>query len=332
MKIKYFRFLYCVTKSCFIHFGEVKDTKMGETVSFLYLRGAQECVNQKESEHMLFLCPDYVDYAVLGQVDGHVEAELRELLKHTKVGTLVVPAKEYDRFPEKMEGADEIVFVGNGEAMCGRQESGEKGTSVPFADCLERTAAGWKLSVRNQGEGALAMLHMHESDCAMESQNGPDGGTEHFPVYDDFVMNVKPVNKAKRCCQNASPDEFGCALGCVLHQDYDVCKYRKMEEKSGYLTGTLLLGSMESNSDFVFSEEERRKIRFFAADNREKTDWANLLMEQENDGPKRYYIGTEMSDEAVAAVCRSGINRIPVLLQEGCGICCAGLMKYAEDK
>ena len=330
MKIKYFRFLYCVTKSCFIHFGEVKDTKMGETLTFLYLKSAMESAGQTEEEKKLFLCPNCVDYVVLGQIDKDVKAELEGLLEQVKVGTLVIPAEGYGYFPEKLKNVDEIVYLGKEGEVCGRQTKDGGRVSLRIEDHLERKAAGWKLSVRSMGAGNLAMLHMHETDDTEVSAGGEEKPVR-TSVYDDCVMNVKSMDEKKRCRENAQPDEFGCALGCILYQDYDVCKYRNREEESEYLTGTLVLGSTDGSSDFALSEDERKKIRFWAADNHGESDWASLLPEEKG-GPKRYCIATDMRNEAVAGICKGGMNRVPVLLQEGCGICCAGLMKYAEHK
>lgn len=315
MNMKYFRFLYCVTGACFLHFGEIRDTKLEEAVSFLYLRRKLQQDGGQEGQQNLFLCPEYVDYAVLGLVDEAVEQELYALMKHTHIGTLVLPAKEADRFAGKTKGADRVVYVGGEESPCGRQEKDETGYTAWTADHLEWNAAGWKVSVRSQGERSLAMLHMYDANVPFQ--------------YEDCIMNVKAMDAGKHCCREGRSDEFGCALGCVLHQDYDVCRYRNPETSMEYLTGALLLGESR-RMGFVVKDEEKDRIRFFAADNL-GTDWGGLLWKEEK-GPKRYYIGSAMSDGAAAAVCRSGGSRIPVLLQEGCGICCAGLMKYAEPK
>ena len=333
MKTKYFRFLYTVTKLCFIHFGEVKDTKKDETTTFLYLKKAlsnengREAQGTEKAEKQVFLCPDHVDLAVLGSVDADVLAELENLLRYTKIETLVVPASAYGSVPEQMEGIKEILWLGGTEEIQGQQKQNQKGRTIQTADHLERTTAGWRILVKAWGKENLAMLHTHE---ATESRNNT------IP-YEDIVMSIKNLDEEKRCRRNACPDEFGCALGCVLHQDYDLCKYRNTEKPEDFFTGTLLLagpGKGEGKGTEVLEEAAgQNQIRFFAADFEDVKEWERLLPAAGSGQaePKRYYVGTGMKDEVIAAICRSGFQRVPVALQEGSGICCSGLMKYTEQ-
>lgn len=324
--MKYFRFLYWVAETCMIHLGEVKDTKLNETVTFLYLSSTKESENPAGSERSIFACPEEVDLAVLGSVDEGVLRILNVILEHTKIETLAIPAKDYGKFPAQIEGVGQIVWLGNAEEMKERQKEIPDGSKQKFADHLERKAAGWYISVKCWKDGTLTMLHMHEENDSVEGQSR----------YEDCVMSVKELNGERRCSQNAHPDEYGCALGCVLHQDYDLCKYRKTGDESGCLTGTLLLAGAgnEKEQSSVIEEAKQKGVRFFAADFSEAKEWDALLPDEETEKsePKRYYIGTRLSDSAIAKICRSGWNRIPTVLRNGKGICCSGLMKYAEEE
>ncbi len=350
MKMKYYRFLYSVTKSCFIHFGEVKDTQMDEKFAFLYLRGTEEPVDQTDSEHMLFLCPKYVDLVVLGRVDVQSEAVLKGLLARTKIRTLVIPAQGEIPVPEQITGVEQIVRLNSAESMGKTSNTDAENMSktsntdaenmnktdsldaamyqndacARSAECFEVKAAGWKFSVKCWTKGALAMFHML------------DTVTGQINPFDDCVMNVKEMDSEKRCSREEHPDGYGCALGCVLHQDHDVCKYRNPEKESPYLTGTMLVsgeGSINEQEALINGLEHGENFRFFAFENSGKSRWERMLPEAEEGKaePKRYYIGEKVSDEAVAKVCRSGLNRIPAVLREGRGICCSGLLKYAQE-
>lgn len=325
MKMRYFRFMYWVAETCMIHFGEVKDTKLNETITFLYLSSTKERETTIGSGHSVFVCPEQVDLAVLGTVDEGVLRGLSVILEHTKIETLAVPARSYEKIPAQIKGVGQIVWLGSAEEIQEQRKENPDGREETIENHLERTAAGWKISVKSWNDGTLSMLHMHEENDSEEGQIR----------YEDCVMNVKELSGEKRCSQNAHPDEYGCALGCVLHQDYDLCKYRKTGDKSGYLTGTLLLAGTGNDKErgMVIEESKQKGVRFFVTDFSEAEEWDALLPDEETEKPepKRYYIGTRLSDSAIAEICRSGWNRIPTVLQNGKGICCSGLMKYADD-
>lgn len=346
MKMKYFRFLFTETSGCLTHFGELEEAEKEERFSFLYLRGVEKQGNQRKSEQTLFLCPEYVDLVVLGQVEERTKAALRELLETTKIGTLVIPATSMQRSDAAVSGdqrtmSDQVEETGK-KTDFGRYVMENGRVEIPeHLDGIERIVRlgkhekfqmdehGWKIYVSCWMEGALAMLHgvsgAAETECATSQ------------IFDDCVMNVKRMDANKRCSRSQAPDGYGCAMGCVLHQDYDVCKYEDKEREMPWMTGTLLTAGDGSREDWENLGRELQTeeiwIRFFALEKAEKEGWQSIWREQENNRmSKRYYVGSEaeMSDKLIGAVCRDGFNQVPVALCEGNGICCSGLLHYAQ--
>ena len=324
MKMKYFRFLYGETGQCFLHFGELQDTTREGTYTFLYLRRVEKQVAQTASEHRLFLFPEQIDLVVLGSADKETGRILKKLLQGRKIGTLILSEQAADAGWEETEEIRETVRLGGGT--------------------FHSEAAGWHFLARSFADGTIAMAHGLPSGMSGD-------------VFEDCVMSVKALREGLPCQKAASLDGYGCALGCALYQDYDVCKYRENGGKSGFRTGTLLFGGSEETADCA---ELLRDVnacvgepRFFGlagrpATNRSVEQKSGAISEsvlnqiavlRENlpkrkdvlTGFRRYLIGTEeLDDETVAKLCGGGWYQRPILLREGEGICCSGLLKYSE--
>ena len=327
MMMKYFRFLYGETNACMIHFGEVKDTKRNEQVSFLFFRGSNEPMRQRELKTRMqnrpFLYPDSVDLAVLGNLKESVKQEWNKLGQCLKVKVLILPD-----VPEAeglyLEHVDEVVRL---QPDSPENESFMKGV---HAKQWETVAAGWRFEVLCQKDGTLILWH-DLAAVSSETASSEESETEEFI---DCVMSVKATDNSE-CCENRNPDAYGCAVGCALRRDYDVCRFRYEKRADPYLTGTLLTAG-------AVKEEQKKeiphwlaaktdKIRFFSLQNPEC--WMDSLNGEwkTEHGMKRYFIGTndEMSDYAAAEICRQGFYSTPVILKEGCGVCCSGFLKYA---
>lgn len=321
MKMKYFRFLYGETEQCFVHLGEITDTFKNEHFTFLYLRGTDWHVDQKSSEHRLFLCPNHLDLVVLGKADAHAKKALRAILADATVGTLVIPEQaDVAEIQEKLTDV-RVVRLNSAEGM-EREASGtwevtdeNCAASGGAVNSLRFHAVGWYFLLKAYTEDSIVMLH------------GLDTDAEQF---DDCVMSVKTLNAKNRCKKEAEPDGYGCALGCTLHQDYDVCKYRDAE--LSYVTGTLLLPPMEGAKirERIESDMEAylASIRFFGLSGAQEEGSLRIPSSE----CKIYFIGTEseLGDKAIADICRGGLSHVPVVLKEGQGICCSGLLKYSE--
>ena len=299
MKMKFYRFLYGDTGRCFMHFGEVRDTSTKEQFSFLYLKGTKGHVNQADAEHRLFLCPDFLDLVILEQVNENVTDALKGILQDTAVKTLVLPAGEDGNIPDEISGVCEIVPVSAEKEFC-------------------MAKAGWKLLVRSCKNGSVTLAHGLD----------PDAGVG---VFEDCIMNVKALDQTKRCCSQREPDGYGCALGCVLHQDHDRCGFGGKNEKEVPFTGTLLPGKGMNEAEYreLLQDMENKigGIRFFGLP-------CSVSAPEDqapgNPGYRRYLIGTrrdDLKDMGTGAMAEAGLYRTPVILKEGEGICCAGLLK-----
>lgn len=324
MKMKYFRFLYGETGQCFLHFGELQDTTREGTYTFLYLRRVEKQVAQTMSERRLFLFPEQIDLVVLGSADAETSRILKELLQGKRVGTLILSEQAAAADWEKTGEIRETVRLGGGT--------------------FHSEAAGWHFLARAFADGSVAMAHGLSSGMSKDA-------------FEDCVMSVKALREGLPCQKAASPDGYGCALGCALYQDYDICKYRENGGKSGFRTGTLLFGGSEEETDCA---ELLRDVnacvgepRFFCLAGRHAKDRSverksgaiseNVLRQiavlreslpKKEDMPagfRRYLIGTqELDDETVAKLCKGGWYQRPILLREGEGVCCSGLLKYSE--
>ncbi len=336
-----------------MHFGELQDAAKGTAYTFLYLRKEKEHVGQTESDCRLFLFPRRLDLVVLGSTDAETLGVLAGLLENTEVDTLIVSAD--------VASAD---FRG--------QELPAAGKTVRLEGGSYQTELGdWHFLVRAFAGGTVAVAYGLSADVQ-------ESGLE------DCVMSIKELRAEALCRKELSPDGYGCALGCALYQDYDVCKYREKGGQAMSRTGTLLFGGGEDEASCreLLSEarENIGEIRFFGfAPGRTSGDadgsasaalaagassgsasaalaagassgstlavpaagvsaqiaavkelFAEEADEQEK-GFRRYFIGTEeLDDEAIAELGRGGWRQRSIVLQEGEGICCSGLLKYAQ--
>lgn len=312
MKMKYFRFLYGEAEQCFMHFGEVRDTLTDEKFTFLYLKGTDGHVDREKSEHTLFLCPEHLNLVVLGSSDAAAKAKLETILKETEVDTLVV---------SPMAHVAEIKGISpNTKIICLALAEGD-GSS--YTDSYRTIGAGWNFMVKAYSEDSVTMIH-----------NLDRNGTEKN-LFEDCVMSVKILDSEKRCKREPAPDLFGCALGCTLHQDYDVCKYQRGITSDPYVTGTVVLSGVKTAEVFEKDLKEHiGEIRFIGLPDgkgysRQEEGSLQIMASK----CKQYFIGSEagMDDKLIADVCRSGLYHVPVVLRDGQGICCSGMLKYAEN-
>lgn len=178
-------------------------------------------------------------------------------------------------------------------------------------------------------------------------------------IFDDCVMSVKVLDREVRCRCGEAEDEFACAMGCALKKDHDVCRYQRLAECGSWLAGTLLAGDaacLEQVQAEMGAELET--VRFFclplkgeAAEKMEEASPVETGMQGKaaEDIPlqagmkresiealarefKRYYIGCapELGEEGLSWICGSGLYQVPVVLREGTGICCSGMLTYAK--
>lgn len=309
MKMKYFRFLYREIGQCFLHFGELQDTMKEETYTFLYLRKVEKHVDRTKSGCRLFLFPKHVNLAILGSADEESLSVLKELLRDTEIDTLLVGEEKSTAWDE-LTGIREIVRLANGT--------------------YQTEAAGWYFLTRSFADGTVALAH----GFSVDAQDG---------ALEDCVMSVKALREGTPCRKEPSPDGYGCALGCALYQDYDVCRYRGSDGRPVFGTGTLLFGGSEDETACreLLKEAQAKtgEVRFFGLTaGQARMQTAVMKSAQAEDaagtspeGLRRYLIGTEDLDERTAAeICRAGWYQKPVILKGDEGICCSGLLKYAS--
>lgn len=309
MKTKYFRFLYCGMKSCMVHLGELTDTHTGGQFRFLYVNGTRECV--AKNGEVLFLCPEKVDLLVLGSANEQTDDAAKEILAKTEVGMLILPESDYC-WEADFSGVEKQISLSS-ELAASEQKHTEKSVML--------TAAGWKFFMKSYVRGSVAMVHSLDGDNDANR-------------FEDCVMNVKVLDEKSRCCCEQTLDGYACALGCALKKDSDVCRYQRVREGGAYLTGALLCGAEMTEKAF----EEMRKeigpwldeIRFFALP--EAIDGDGKQFARLAECWKRYYIARKeyVQAEVVREICGGGLYQLPVLLENGDGLCCSGLLKYIE--
>lgn len=314
-----------------MHFAELHDTLTEEHADFLYLCGSREQGKEMESADTLFLYPENLDLVVLGEWSERTESGLKEVLSKARIKTLVIPESGRDAakaqrrtaeilrddLGEEMQSVDIVISIGN-----------EQYSSY------ETTLCGWNFVVMGSGTDELMMIHAMAEDG-----------------FEDIVMNVKEIQEDSNCRRRRSPDKFGCAFGCTLHRDYHECKYRKKSEQGIVCRmGTVIMrektarddgSSLNEQSDTELLKElfqesgiEPDAIRFFGLSGQAWREMCKVeaLAEKEHMAGTEYFIGisSEEEDAAIAELCRSGCDRIPVLLKEGQGICCSGFFKYRD--
>ncbi len=338
--------------SCFVHFGEVKDSMNGEHCTFLYLKGSSGSAKLSSAGHVLFLCPKTVDFVILGSVDNDVMAAARSILRDVEIGTVVLPPATPEEMWESLGAGHIIQLLYSSEAVVPVTQAegtasvsdtyAEDGDSVPGMqaeenvpaperdvaagvekDCLNISAAGWGFRIQCCGENAIAMLH------------GPERRTEAgkalADVFEDCVMNVKVLDEGKRCCHEAEPDGYACALGCVYQEDYDACRFKRTDGSFPYPVGAILLpeagGELAVGRWRNEAKEELEAVRFAAVSRYDEEE-----LPLAGDGRRYYLIGSseELNDASVGAACRSGLRQDLVLLKDGEGICCSGMLKYCD--
>ncbi len=307
MKMKYFRFLYGETGQCFLHFGELQDTKEDETYSFLYLRKVERHVEQIKSDRRLFLFPRHVNLVILGSADEETLCTLKELSRDMQIDTLLV-GKEMPAGWDEPMSIKETVKLANG--------------------VYQTETTGWYFLAKSFADGTVALAHGLSA--------GVPKGT-----FEDCVMSVKALRKGALCRKESSPDGYGCALGCALYQDYDVCRFRGSDNKPTFGTGTLLFGGSEDETTChrLLKETQAQvgEIRFVGLTAGQVRAQMSVLQSMcmgdaamPEKGIRRYLIGAEDLDGSAAAeLFRNGWDQRAVLLKNGEGICCSGLLKYA---
>lgn len=158
MKTKYFRFLYCVQKSCVIHFGELTDTLTGEHFSFVYVSEGQVQAMPAASGKDLFLCPGQVDLVVLGDANERTDEVLQGILNRSEVKLLVLPETGYRWGARIRETAKQMYLSSESERVCHAEAVTEMGIAER-AKSLMLTAAGWRFFMTNIGGDGIAMAH-----------------------------------------------------------------------------------------------------------------------------------------------------------------------------
>ena len=319
MKMKYFRFLYGEMKSCMIHFAGVNDTISKQMFSMLFIRGSE---TKEERKNIPFLFPDSLDLAVLGNINESVKMVWNELQQHVKVRTLIVPDIP-DAEDLHLEEVEEVIRLRPADWSDGSLEK------IPDDSQWKTVTAGWHFQVICWMNGGLAVWH----DTADNFADHLYAGKEEIGKVTDCVMSVKAVEDSI-CCEKQNPDHYGCALGCALHRDYDVCKFRYEKRANPYLTGTLLTagnGEMDMQDKFLhWLSEQTDSIRFFSVQNPESLTGILQKSNIPESGMRRYVI--ELNDECnnhiAASLCRTGFCTAPVLLKEGQGVCCSGFLKF----
>lgn len=335
MMMKYFRFLYGGTGGVFTHFGEIRDQKTKECFRFLYLRGMDRHAALAKAGRRLFLCPKSLDLAVLSDLDGDSAQEIREGLSGVSVDTLICSANTHFAIPEVLPNVKKVVRLKSG---LGREEGrvgGEEEKDRIF-DCFQKEAAGWKLILWPCENGSLTLLH-GLAEGSLEEKEAQDIANQAYP-YSDCVMSVKIVNEENRCRKEMEPDGYGCAVGCSLHQDYDMCNYQR-GGKTPYVTGTWILPVCCGGTEWETAVQELKKgfldIRFFCLPG-DMDSGRQREVSEEIPGEashKRYFIGMDggLPDALIGAVAKSSMYHTPLIPGPGEALCCSGFLKYTGE-
>ena len=354
MKTKYFRFLYFGRKECLLHVGEIEDTRTGETLTFLYLDGSGQTEPMPmwaDENHARGMADGYVESAVIGETDagirdgqgwkrdtdqmetrgygeisypgmadvlvvgdvsGNTELVLEEILTQVTVGTVVYPRDE------------------SLNSVIGRFKI-EKGIMLsPRTDVMDFQVvrAGWELHAVSLEEGSVVLLH----------------GFRQRELFDDCVMNVSVLDGLEHRGWWQEKDGFAAAMRCTVHHDYDACRYMADREKGEYRIAALLYGQTHLSSclTWIKSQETKnhgcewsRVLRFLSLPSDGAEDvWDENVLDWIPEGYKCYYIGGPgaPSGKVVSQICRKNPYQIPAVTGEGTGLCCAGFLKYVDDK
>lgn len=309
MEMRYYRFLYGAGEECFVHFGELQDTRTQESFTFLYLKGTKRRVGQGVSACRPFLYPGHIDLVITGSADQCVLQALDGFLRDTWVDTLVLNAKCRFAYEKLLPGIREIITLSE--------------------ETFQTDRAGWSFAARPCADGSVTMAY------ALAEGTGRN-------EFGDCVMSVKPLREEAWCRKAAAPDGYGCALGCALHRDFDVCKYRGGRKKPVFCTGTLLPGDDESAEGvremLALAHIDEKELRFLVLPATAVGGLPEKSLRQDperydmrTDGFRRYLIGTEeLDDRRIADVCREGWYLRPVILRKGEAVCCSGFLKYVK--
>jgi hypothetical protein len=165
-------------------------------------------------------------------------------------------------------------------------------------------------------------------------------------------MSVKTVCEGKRCLYQEKPDGYGCALGCALHQDSDICRYQRSGSGLPYVTGSVLLPEITDQAamDRLMGvlQEKLSGVRFFGLPEQAGSSIVQKIVAIQKSEPeeasapeaaqgrptcKRYFIGaaSELKDATIASISRGEPDHIPVILGNGQSICCSGFLKYSPE-
>lgn len=299
MSMKYYRFLFQGMNGCFANYGELTDAETGEQMTFLYLNRTEKAAIQAD-ENIEFVCPGYIDLVVLGCSDPVVWEVWKRLGERTKAGALV--------------------YAGN-DSGAGLHAAQVLQLSKQRSDwCCQKI--GWKIFLKTYDAESVVMMYGLDTDGAR---------------IEDCVMNVKALKQHRRCHAQQKPDGYGCALGCVLHQDYDVCKYQEEGQMPGQLTGTVLLaGSMQHEvMEQLWNDLEKQpwKLRFLALPKytqKQVLSAAKLQNTLADRDYKTYYISMDADTDAAFAekISERGFNHSLIAVRKEQGLCCSGLVKY----
>jgi len=310
MEAKYFRLMYQNVNKGMVHTVSVEDTIKKCKFTAFYLSGSKKLKNSLVTDERFSCCKETIQLMVLAELDTDCLQKALEIIEANALVQVVMPDCAQETIDIiKSAGAEKVLVLKDGESM------------EPDCDI-------WQVSLKCYGEGRNASIVMFH-------------GSEHLnPQIMDCVLNVKPVSKRLPCKVCVDSKNLSCDMSCGLYNDFDICKGHNAKSRNNYLTGTLLLGSVDLKTygnqiqkDF---EEFRRYIRFTSIPESCKSeDWKDMMdwLDEENKVDKKYFIppSNEKGNEKILKnVLEKGPHRIPLLTSESFGICVSGF--YTKRK
>lgn len=270
MDVKHYRFLYGEMDGCFMHFGEIHDTKMRKELTFIYLREIDRHVNQEESDHTPFLFPERIDLIILGNVNISVREALRVILSQARADTLVVP-----------DGINDAGFdfvPPETITLCLSVDEPERA----YRFC----AAGWKIFAKSYERGTVVFAHglsCTGTDTSVASLydlgNSMPGDVfkaceMQIELFDRSELQIRDLRAGSCGIQIDEGERKYCPNGGRKDLEDTVCTGENLE--APYKIGTVALsGEMNRIRSRMFRaelEENIQGICFVALCGKEKAD------------------------------------------------------------
>lgn len=297
MKARHFRFMYQNIEKGIMHTISVANTAANEKCNIYYIGSLKEnTANDLEADEKYAKCQEIIDMIVVADCREASVGQALKLAETNQVKRVILPgngnsfAELKQRFQAR--GVSDVLILGTGEMV-------------------ESKMTGWYVKIVCMGTGDAASLVMFHNTVT------------NNPEEEDCVFAVRPLSEEMPSEVSIDPDNLSCDMRGTLYNDFDMCKGHNRKDSTGYVTGTLLLGTIDLE---MFEEvtgmfaEERKTIRFITLPDGGKDqslseavlNWINHQDQQIN----QYYIipaAANGNEGTIKEILRKGARYIPVL-------------------